>query len=120
MLLSSLKKVLSTKEGGAPEEDDNFAEEEGQRVYAKFLTPEGKEIPGISSHDSIGYRIESLRVYLEQQFGEDLFLKVYKMLLEETDKDEATEEAQKLLGDKHSKYLGLIIQLLVCEENYYK
>jgi NIMA (never in mitosis gene a)-related kinase len=117
LLLNSLKRVLSNKEA---EEDENFAEEENQRVYAKFLTPDGKVIPGITEHDSMGYRIESLKVYLELQLGEDLFLKIYKLLLEDAGKDEAAEEAQRLLGESKSKFLGLIIQLLFCEENYYK
>jgi len=48
-------------------DDDNMQEEEGQRVYAKFLRPDGKELvlPGVSEKDSIAYRIEALKVYLE-------------------------------------------------------
>lgn len=44
------------------------------------MTPEGQRLPGLSEHDTIGYRIEALRVYLEQQLGADEFISVYKML----------------------------------------
>jgi hypothetical protein len=79
---------VEPKEG--KQEDENFAEEEKDRVYAKycwvvlyrnrFLTPEGKKLPGLSDHDTIGYRIEALRVYLEQQLTESAFISAYKIL----------------------------------------
>jgi hypothetical protein len=36
-------------------------------VYAKFLRPDGKELqlPGVSDKDSMAYRIEALKVFLE-------------------------------------------------------
>lgn len=37
-------------------------------------------MPGLSEHDTIGYRIEALRVYLEQQLTEQTFLNAYKTL----------------------------------------
>ena len=44
------------------------------------MTPEGKKLPGLSDKDTIGYRIEALRLYLEQQLGEDVFISIYKTL----------------------------------------
>lgn len=46
----------------------------------RFLTPEGKRLPGLSEQDTIGYRIEALRVYLEQQLSEQSFISAYKIL----------------------------------------
>jgi len=45
-----------------------------------FLTPEGKRLPGLSDKDTIGYRIETLRLYLEQELGADSFINVYRTL----------------------------------------
>lgn len=45
-----------------------------------FLTPEGKRLPGLSDKDTIGYRIETLRFYLEQELGADNFINVYRAL----------------------------------------
>ncbi len=45
-----------------------------------FLTPDGKRLPGVTDKDSISYRIEALKVYLEQQLGDQTFLDIYKHL----------------------------------------
>jgi hypothetical protein len=49
-------------------------------IKIRFLTPEGRGLPGVSEHDTIGYRIEALRVYLEQQLNEQIFINSYKLL----------------------------------------
>lgn len=41
---------------------------------------EGNAIPGVSEKDSMSYRIESLRFYLENQLGEEIFIKTYQYL----------------------------------------
>ncbi len=60
--------------------EETFQESEHERVYAKFLRPDGKELvlPGVSERDSIAYRIEALRVYLEQVIGDMSLLQVYQ------------------------------------------
>ena len=119
LLINSLQKMLDNKSTTYDDEEEVFPEDEHQRARPLFLTPDGKAIPGLSEHDSMSYRIEALRVYLEAQFGEKLLLKVYNLLQEEAGNEECTEEAQRLLGSK-KQYLGLVIQMIVCEENYYK
>ena len=48
-------------------DDDNLHEEPpDMRVYPEFL----KNLPGVQATDSMGYRIEALRVYLETQLGD--------------------------------------------------
>jgi len=37
-------------------------------------------LPGVTATDSMGYRIEALRVYLENQLGDVLFIAAYKHL----------------------------------------
>ena len=49
------------------EEGDPYGEEPPEmRVSPEFL----KNLPGVQASDSMGYRIEALRVYLETQLGE--------------------------------------------------
>lgn len=55
--------------------DDPLKEEPPeQRVYPEFL----KNLPGVQASDSMGYRIEALRVYLEQQLGDQAFIGAYQ------------------------------------------
>lgn len=44
-------------------------------------------------------------------------MSVYKMI--KNDKDEDYEQVQQVLGKDKSKYIPLIIQLIVCEDQYY-
>jgi hypothetical protein len=43
------------------DDEENFDEPEEQRAIPSFLI----NLPGVTSTDSMGYRIEALRVYLE-------------------------------------------------------
>jgi len=113
--ISSLHKMLNNK--SVIDEEETFPEEERARPF--FLTPEGKAIPGLTGQDTMSYRIEALRAYLDTQFGEKLLIKVYNLLQDEVGNEECTEEAQRILGNK-KQYIGLVIQLIVCEDNYYK
>ena len=73
-------------------------------------------IPGYNEKDTVGSKIEALRVYLEKSVGNDFF-SAYKMIHEE--KDEDYEQVKKLLGPTKIKFIPLIVQLIVCEDNYY-
>lgn len=55
-------------------DDDELHEEPAEmRVYPEFL----KNLPGVQASDSMGYRIEALRVYIETQLGDQIFLAAY-------------------------------------------
>lgn len=43
-------------------DDEDFEEPPDQRALPHFL----QNLPGVTAQDSMGYRIEALRVYLEQ------------------------------------------------------
>eukprot|EP01022_Parablepharisma_sp_SALTPOND_P004767 TRINITY_DN120930_c1_g1_i1.p1 TRINITY_DN120930_c1_g1~~TRINITY_DN120930_c1_g1_i1.p1 ORF type:complete len:466 (-),score=64.76 TRINITY_DN120930_c1_g1_i1:57-1454(-) len=116
VLIESLKNCLDPN---APKEEENFAESEENRVYARFLTPDGQRIPHMSEKDSIGYRIEALRLYLEKQLSETIFMKAYKYLQALQGDEENQMVLKQLLGREKSKFLPLIYQLLVCEDSYY-
>ena len=66
------------KAGNSSEDsDEDFEEAPDQRTFPHFL----KDLPGVTATDSMGYRIEALRVYLEQQLGDILFIAAYKHLI---------------------------------------
>ena len=57
------------------EENDPYGEEPPEmRVSPEFL----KNLPGVQASDSMGYRIEALRVYLETQLGDKPFITAYQ------------------------------------------
>lgn len=72
-------------------------------------------MPGVSERDSVGSKIEALRDYLEKQVGENFFL-AYRLIQEEKDEDYCG--VKRVLGDK-TKFIPLILQLIVCEDSYY-
>jgi hypothetical protein len=47
----------------------------------------------VSSKDSIHYRIEALRVYLEEQLGDTSFIAAYKHLMNLSEVEEEVEDS---------------------------
>jgi hypothetical protein len=45
-------------------------------------------LPGITATDSMGYRIEALRVHLENMLGDGPFIAAYKHLINLTKEDD--------------------------------
>jgi NIMA (never in mitosis gene a)-related kinase len=96
-----------------------FEEDESQRAYEKFLTPEGIPLPGVSSEDSIYSRVEALKFYLEQRLSLACFLSAYSLLLSPGSDEDNSAELETLLGTRNLKYLPLLYQLIVCEDQIY-
>jgi len=69
----------------------------------------------------MGYRIEALRVYLENQLGDQAFQAVYKQLtnLSNDDDDNNDNVIESILGQKKMKFVPLVHQLIVSEDSYY-
>ncbi|KAG9391702.1 Nek1 Ser/Thr kinase-like [Carpediemonas membranifera] len=80
---------------------------------------DGKVISVGSSDDSLSYRIEALRVYLEADLGADRFFGVYQEMMsltENDDDDDAIEtRIRAILGDK-LPVVQLVQQLIYCED----
>ena len=78
-------------------------------------------LPGVTASDSMGYRIEALRVYLENMLGDMPFLMAYKNLqsLSSDDDQQASDDLEGIIGRKKMKFVTLIHQLIVCEDAYY-
>ncbi|KAL4511939.1 hypothetical protein ABPG72_012784 [Tetrahymena utriculariae] len=102
--------------------DEDFEEPEDQRVKCEFLGVDGIQIPGMSEKDSIFNRIEALKVYLERNLGENLFIQIYQEIqlqdqnLSETDQ---TKRINSILNADQQKFIPLIYQMIFCEDSYY-
>ena len=70
----------------------------------------------------MGYRIEALRVHLENMLGDKPFVSAYKHLTslsKDDDDEQTTDELEKVLGPKKMKFVPTIHQLIFCEDSYY-
>lgn len=95
VLIKDMKKYIK---GGSMHGEEE-AEESQHHGYLSSITPkflQMEKIPGVSVKDSLGSKIEALRVYLEKQIGEDAFVKAYSLIQDE--KDEDYKHVQKYLG----------------------
>ena len=52
-------------------------------------------LPGVCATDSMGYRIEALRVYLEQQLNDIPFIAAYKHLVNLSNDEETTKDSKR-------------------------
>jgi hypothetical protein len=68
MMMMTLLKNQKTKE---------LFHSKSLKLISRFLM----NLPGVTATDSMGYRIEALRVYLENQLGDVAFIAAYKHLL---------------------------------------
>lgn len=84
------------------------------RVYPEFL----KNLPGVQASDSMGYRIEALRMYIETKMGDQIFISAYQHL-NNLKNDDENHMIESIVGQKKMKYVPLIHHLIVCEDNYY-
>lgn len=101
------------------EDDDNFEEDESQRVRACFLTVDKTPLPGVTEADSIFYRIEALRSYLEEKLGLESMMRAYQYLQDPPADDDSNAELSTFLEPKKLKFVPLIYQLIVCEDKYF-
>lgn len=97
---------------------DDFADPEPEPGVF-ILEGQQLQLP-VSSGDPLGHRIESLRVFLEENMGDLVFLTVYRMMnnMSADDDDSMMEKMLTELNSKHHKYVPLISQLIVCEDSF--
>ena len=82
----------------------------------------GKELnlPMVTDRDSMNYRVEAIRQFIEQGLGLDKFLEAYQLITDEAgiDEKEMDERLRKVLSKpEEMSYYPLIQQLIVCEES---
>jgi hypothetical protein len=96
--------------------DSGYEEPANKMAIQKFL----QKLPGVTATDSQSYRIEALRVYLEEKLGETSFIAAYKHYINISDvNDDVDAEIEGILGPKKVQFTPLIYQLIVCEDTYY-
>lgn len=105
------------EKAGMDSDDSDFEEPPEERAILHVLST----LPGITATDSRSYRIEALRVHLENQLGDGAFIQAYRYLTKQSDNDDdaPSNDLDKLLGDKKMKFVPLITQLIFCEDQYY-
>ena len=106
------------EKGNMDSDDSDFEEPPEQRAILTILST----LPGITATDSRSYRIEALRVHLENQLGDGPFVNAYRYMVNQTGDDDApNDELEAIIGDpKKMKFVNLITQLIVCEDAYYE
>ena len=92
------------EKGGIESDDEDFEEPPEQRAILKSLA----NLPGITASDSMSYRIEALRVHLENQMGDAMFIAAYKHLINLKDDDEQADNALEGMLKKKMKFVPLI------------
>lgn len=123
-ILISMKNVVGDiKKNYANDDDDIFTSQEhnsntpGDALPQKFkLMGKTLQLENAKENDSLNFRIEALRKYLEEALGDDALIRVYKLLRRDDVAEGLIEkEIQELLGSKQS-YLPLVHQLIFCED----
>ena len=108
--------------------DEDQEEEESQEKKEESNPPgvfifSGKELklPMVTDNDSLHYRIEALRQFIEQNLGLDKFIQVYNFITIESDnmtEEEGGSKVKEILKDENDlQYYPLIQQLVFCEES---
>lgn len=108
--------------------DDDEAEEEGEEhveepkaAPGKFIF-NGKELilECVSGDDSLSYRVEALRMFIEEGLGLDTFLAIYQLLTDDSDNMSDADIDKKTKEILHTKeqlnYYPLLNQLIKCED----
>eukprot|EP00003_Mantamonas_plastica_P030586 TRINITY_DN765_c0_g1_i2.p1 TRINITY_DN765_c0_g1~~TRINITY_DN765_c0_g1_i2.p1 ORF type:complete len:942 (-),score=467.14 TRINITY_DN765_c0_g1_i2:1331-4156(-) len=108
----------SNSDGGRRSSLSNYSEEAAKEGMFEL---DGKQVDfdHVKEEDSIFYRIESLRMFLEEKLGLDLFLQAYQLLMgvgQEDDMDDLDDQLEQVLGEDNMQFATLLNQLLCCED----
>jgi NIMA (never in mitosis gene a)-related kinase len=113
---AAIDQQLRAADAGNPRDQDFFDPEEEDDPGCFKLDGQTLQLPNCGSQNPLSYRIESLRMFLESAMGLDRFVRVYGLLSNADEQDDAVADAQKVLPPAHERYVPLVLQLLVCED----
>ncbi|KAG5479888.1 hypothetical protein LSCM4_05896 [Leishmania orientalis] len=76
-------------------------------------------LPNVSAADPLMHRIESLRIFLEKEMGDEDLIKCYRAMnnISATD-DEAMHQLQNALPPSKQRFIPLVAHLVVCEDAF--
>lgn len=93
----------------------------GEATDSSKLVLDGKtfHLPNVSASDPLMHRIESLRMFLEQEMGEDDLITCYRAMNNiSTSDDEAMQQLQSALPASKQRFIPLVAHLVVCEDAF--
>eukprot|EP01028_Stygiella_incarcerata_P005415 TRINITY_DN228_c0_g1_i1.p1 TRINITY_DN228_c0_g1~~TRINITY_DN228_c0_g1_i1.p1 ORF type:complete len:1074 (-),score=395.24 TRINITY_DN228_c0_g1_i1:159-3380(-) len=76
-------------------------------------------LPHVQESDSLAARVETLRMYLEEQLGFEKLVKLHTLMADMRESDDDAEIAMKIdecLDEQHMGLLSLVNQLIFCED----
>ncbi len=117
-LRDAMMDALNDDGDGEDFEDERAVNPDGVAPVGGQFMLDGRVISVGGAGDSLAYRIEALRVFLEADLGADRFFGAYQrlaMLGDADDDDEVEADLGDRLGDKIA-YVQLIQQLIYCED----
>jgi len=105
-----------------PPSDNEAEEEQSSETQLGTFIFEGKELKldSVNNDDSLNYRVEALRIFLEDGLGMDTFIKIYGFLTsdQEISPQETDDRIREILKSQEQiVYYPLVQQLIVCEES---
>ncbi|KAG5506183.1 hypothetical protein GH5_05866 [Leishmania sp. Ghana 2012 LV757] len=76
-------------------------------------------LPNVSAADPLMHRIESLRIFLEKEMGDEDLITCYRAMnnISATD-DEAMHQLQNALPPSKQRFIPLVAHLVVCEDAF--
>mmetsp|Transcript_15041 Transcript_15041/g.63290 ORF Transcript_15041/g.63290 Transcript_15041/m.63290 type:complete len:943 (+) Transcript_15041:229-3057(+) len=117
---SKSSKSSKSSEDGALDSTSSLDHDSTFVVPAKFYLDERTvRLRDVDERSTLPDRVEALRVHLERALGEEKFVCAYRALdnlSESDDEDKVVSSLCEVMGEDIS-YLGLIHQLLVCEDS---
>ena len=121
-LLAEKEKVLITETKDYPKDVLKKPTSSEEMVQDEPLSSKNifQGIPYIQTKDSMGYKIEALKLYLERKMGLSTLLAVYQSLVDAS--DEASPKASELpiMSSEQEKFVPFVHQLVFCELNYFE
>ncbi|AIN98260.1 NIMA-related kinase, putative [Leishmania panamensis] len=93
----------------------------GEATDSSKLVLDGKtfHLPNVSATDPLMHRIESLRIFLEKEMGEDDLIACYRAMnnISASD-DEVMHQLQSALPLSKQRFIPLVAHLVVCEDAF--
>lgn len=117
-IIGETLRIDATKKPAKEDFDDRAFEED---TDPSKLVLDGKvfHLPNVSAADPLMHRIESLRIFLEKEMGEDDLLTCYRAMnnISNSD-DEAMQQLQSALPPSKQRFIPLVAHLVVCEDAF--
>lgn len=103
------------------EEEQSDEEDETKSHDVFMFNNKELKLPMVTDHDSLHYRVEALRQFIEENLGIDKFIEVYQFITVDGDQmtnDEGYAKITKILSKPEElSFYTLIQQLVFCEES---